>query len=72
MDGQRNDRLGRSSRVLEHWGEILRRIWCDTYTYSHSDANSDTNSYGDGNSKPEPDRDGHVYTNGGTEIYTNT
>ena len=42
------------------------------HTYSHSDANSDTDSYGDDNSKPEPDRDGHVYTNGGTEIYTNT
>jgi hypothetical protein len=27
---------------------------------------------GDDNSKPEPDRDGHLYTNGGTEIYTNT
>ena len=40
--------------------------------YSHSDANSDTDSYGDDNSKPEPDRDGHVYTNGGTEIYTYT
>jgi predicted CxxxxCH...CXXCH cytochrome family protein len=46
----------------------------DTYSnsYCHSDANSDTDSYGDDNSKPEPDCDGHVYTNGGTEIYTNT
>ena len=42
------------------------------HTYSHSDANSDTDSYGDNNSKPEPDRDGDGYTNGGTEIYTNT
>ena len=62
----------------------MRPIRCDTdtytnsyyhsyyHTYSHSDANSDTDSYGDDNSKPEPDRDGHVYTNGGTEIYTNT
>jgi hypothetical protein len=58
----------------------LRPIRCDTYTdnngnayrYSHCDSNFDTDSYGDDNSKPEPDRDGHVYTNGGTEIYTNT
>ena len=59
MDGHRNDRLGRSSRVLEHWGEILRPIWCDTYTYSHSDANcnSDANRDAEGypNTTASPD-----------------
>jgi len=69
---QPNDRLGRVSWLFQHRREILRPIWRDTDSYSHSDANSDTDSYGDDNSKPEPDRDGHVYTNGGTEIYTNT
>jgi len=69
---QPNDRLGRISRHFQHRREILRPIRCDTDTYSHSDANSDADSYGDDNSKPEPDRDGHVYTNGGTKIYTNT
>ena len=43
-----------------------------TNTNSYANANSYADSYGDDNSKPEPDRDGHVYANGGTEIYTNT
>ena len=64
--------------ILTPAEDIARNRDTNTYsnsychTYSHSDANSDTDSYGDDNSKPEPDRDGHVYTNGGTEIYTNT
>ena len=52
---------GGSHLYLNHRREILRGC-----------IESDTDSYGDDNSKPEPDRDGHVYTNSGTEIYTNT
>jgi len=73
VDRQPNDRLGRRGVqcLPEYRREILRGCPnSDAHTYSHSDANSDTDSYGDDNSKPEPDRDGHVYTNG--EIYTNT
>ena len=73
MDRQPNDRLGwnGTNGIIEHRREILRANR-DTNTYSHSDADSDTDSYGDDNSKPEPDRDANSYTNGCTEIYTDT
>jgi hypothetical protein len=67
LDRQRNDRLGRIQRQLfEHRREILRAIWSNANSDTHTDGDTDSNSDRDSYNNSKGDTDTEVSSHAST------